>query len=40
MGYTYFNLGALSLGEINMLVMAFNSREKEKQREMNNAKNK
>ena len=38
MHYNFFNIGALTLAECNLLVEAFNSREKEKERELKKQK--
>jgi len=34
MGYSFFNVNALTLSECNLLVESFNQREKDKEREM------
>ena len=39
MGYSYFNMNALTIAECNTLVKAFNEREKEKEKQMKSAKN-
>ena len=32
-GYTFFNINALTIAEVNCLIKAFNAREKDKERE-------
>jgi hypothetical protein len=40
LGYNFFNINALTLAEVNVLVDSFNQREKDKEREMKKSRKK